>query len=65
MLNHSGPEGMVLQLVQSHEQGEWDKIDWEALGKTGLTPERLAQIYVESLQWVAETVNTLGLSPTN
>lgn len=65
MLNHSGPEGMVLQLVQSHEQGEWDKINWEALDKTGLIPERLAQIYVESLQWVAETVNTLGLNATN
>jgi len=55
----------VLQIVQSHEQGEWDKIDWKALDKTGLTPERLAQIYVESLQWVAETVNTLGLSATD
>ncbi|WP_039913790.1 EAL and HDOD domain-containing protein [Cellvibrio mixtus] len=61
MLNHSGPEGMVLQLVQSHEQGEWEKIDWQALATKGLTQEKLAKIYVDSLRWVAETMNTLGL----
>lgn len=63
MLNHAGTEGMVLKLVQSHEQGDWEKIDWNSLEKTGLSPERLAEIYMESLQWVAETMNTLGLSP--
>jgi len=63
MLKHSGPEGMVLQIVQSHEQGEWDKIDWKALESAGLSAERLAEIYVDSLRWVAETMNTLGLGP--
>lgn len=63
MLNHSGPEGMVLQIVQCHEQGEWEKIDWESLAAAGLTAEKLAKIYVDSLRWVAETMNSLGLSP--
>ncbi len=62
MLEHSGPEGMVLEVVQLHEQGDWEKIDWQTVGKTGLTPDRLAEIYVSSLRWVAETMNTLGLS---
>jgi EAL and modified HD-GYP domain-containing signal transduction protein len=61
MLNHSGPEGMVLQIVQAHEQGHWQEIDWEHLAKIGFTPEKMAEIYVESLHWVAETMNTLGI----
>ncbi len=63
MLTHSGPEGMVLQIVQAHEQGHWQDIDWNHLEELGLTPEMLAGIYVDSLHWVAETMNTLGLSP--
>jgi EAL and modified HD-GYP domain-containing signal transduction protein len=62
MLNHSGPEGMVLQIVQAHEQGRWQEIDWDYLAGVGLTPERMAEIYVESLHWVAETMNTLGIT---
>lgn len=61
MLNHSGPEGMVLQIVQAHEQGNWQEIDWDHLAEIGLMPERMAEIYVESLHWVAETMNTLGI----
>lgn len=61
MLNHAGPEGMVLQIVQAHEQGHWQEIDWDHLAKIGLTPEKMAEIYVDSLHWVAETMNTLGI----
>jgi EAL and modified HD-GYP domain-containing signal transduction protein len=64
MLTHSGPEGLVLQVVQAHEQGHWQDIDWEHLEKLGLTPETLAEIYVNSLHWVAETMNTLGIAPS-
>jgi EAL and modified HD-GYP domain-containing signal transduction protein len=64
MLTHAGPEGMVLQLVQAHEQGHWEKIDWEHLETLGLTPEILAEIYVKSLHWVAETMNSLGVAPS-
>ncbi|MEN0037505.1 MAG: HDOD domain-containing protein [Cellvibrio sp.] len=62
MLNHSGPEGMVLQIVQAHEQGHWQEIDWDHLAELGLTTEKMAEIYVDSLYWVAETMNTLGIS---
>lgn len=62
MLAHAGPEGMVLQLVQAHEQGHWQEIDWTHLETLGLTPEILAEIYVNSLHWVAETMNSLGVA---
>ena len=61
MLTHAGPEGMVLQVVQAHEQGQWQDIDWQQLAAAGLTPELIAEVYVEALHWVAETMNTLGL----
>jgi EAL and modified HD-GYP domain-containing signal transduction protein len=61
MLQHSGPEGMVLEIVQMHEQGLWQDIDWEHLAGLGITPENLAEIYIEALRWVAETMSTLGL----
>ncbi|WP_331346848.1 EAL and HDOD domain-containing protein [Cellvibrio sp. UBA7661] len=57
MLAHSGPEGMVLHIVQAHEQGHWDKIDWAHLESLGVSPEILATIYVDALRWVAETMN--------
>ena len=63
MLSHAGPEGMVLQIVQAHEQGHWQDIDWHQLEDLGLTPNLIAEIYVDSLHWVAETMNTLGLAP--
>ncbi len=64
MLTHSGPEGLVLQIVQAHEQGHWQDIDWDHLATLGLTPEILAEIYVDSLHWVAETMNSLGIAPS-
>jgi c-di-GMP phosphodiesterase len=64
MLTHAGPEGMVLRVVQAHEQGHWQDIDWKQLEDFGLTPDLIAEIYVDSLHWVAETMNTLGLAPS-
>lgn len=64
MLTHAGPEGMVLKVVQAYEQGRWQDIDWHQLESLGLTPDVIAGAYVESLHWVAETMNTLGLGPT-
>jgi len=64
MLTHAGPEGMVLKLVQAHEQGHWQDIDWKQLDELGITPELFAEIYVDSLGWVAETMNSVGLGAT-
>jgi EAL and modified HD-GYP domain-containing signal transduction protein len=64
MLTHSGPEGLVLQVVQAHEQGHWQDIDWNRLEELGLTSESLAEIYLDALHWVAETMNSLGIAPS-
>ncbi len=65
MLTHSGPEGMVLELVQMHEQGQWHNINWEYLADLGITPENLAEIYIEALRWVTETMSSLGVSTSD
>jgi c-di-GMP phosphodiesterase len=65
MLSYAGPEGMVLKVVRAHEQGHWQDIDWQQLDGLGLTPEIMAEIYLDSLQWVAETMNTLGLGASS
>ncbi|HEX7761994.1 MAG TPA: HDOD domain-containing protein, partial [Cellvibrio sp.] len=62
MLKHTGPEGMVLEIVQMHEQGHWQEINWDHLADQGITPENLAEIYIDALRWVAETMSTLGVS---
>ncbi|MFC3115463.1 EAL and HDOD domain-containing protein [Cellvibrio fontiphilus] len=62
MLSHTGPEGQVLEIVQLHEQGHWQDIDWEYLTKLGINPEDLADIYIDALRWVAETMQTLSLN---
>lgn len=62
MLAHSGPEGMVLQVVQAHEQGRWQDIDWEHMQSLGLSSDKLATIYLQALYWVAETMNSFGMA---
>lgn len=62
MLNFSGPEGQVLQVVQRHEQGQWQDINWEQLSELGITPEDLADVYFEALRWVSETMAPLGIN---
>lgn len=61
MLNHTGPEGLVLEIVQLHEQGHWQEINWEHLNTMGIGPEDLAEIYIDALRWVTETMHTLGI----
>ena len=63
MLHYEGPEGKVLKIVLAHELGHWDKIDWEYLESRSITPENLAELYMETLIWVTETLNALGINP--
>ncbi|ACE83014.1 EAL and HDOD domain-containing protein [Cellvibrio japonicus] len=62
MLKHEGPEGMVLKIVQTHERGEWDKLDWDILKTQGIDPQTLAELYVDALAWVKETMAGLGMT---
>lgn len=65
LLNHLGDEGKVLDIVEHYEHAEWDKIDWDYLQSRNINPETLSHIYVDSLQWVAATMDTMGIQPKN
>jgi len=61
ILNQLGSEGKVLEITTYYERGEWNKIDWEYLESNGISAEQLAQIYVDTLEWVDKTINDLGI----
>lgn len=61
LLHHTGREGKVLSTVACYEQGEWDQIDWDYLAAQGIGPERLAQTYLDTLQWVSATMAYVNL----
>jgi len=65
ILSQLGNEGKVLEITIYYEKGAWDKIDWEYLQQNGITTEQLAQIYVDTLEWVDKTINDLGLGEKN
>lgn len=61
LLHHRGQEGRILATVERYEQGQWDRIDWAFLEGCGITPERLAQLYLDALDWVSDTLSHIGL----
>lgn len=61
ILNQLGSEGKVLEITTHYEKGEWEKIDWDYLESNGISAEQLAQIYVDTLEWVDKTINDLGI----
>ncbi|GGY72589.1 histidine kinase [Cellvibrio zantedeschiae] len=61
ILNQLGSEGKVLEITTYYEKGEWEKIDWGYLEGHNINAEQLAQIYVDTLEWVDKTINDLGI----
>lgn len=61
ILNQLGNEGKVLEITTHYEKGEWEKIDWGYLEANGISAEQLAQIYMDTLEWVDKTINDLGI----
>jgi EAL and modified HD-GYP domain-containing signal transduction protein len=61
ILKQLGNEGKVLEIITYYEKGDWDNIDWDYLTTNNISAEKLAQIYVETLEWVDKTVNELGI----
>lgn len=45
--------GAVLGLVESYEQGQWNRVD-ELSASVGVSPTALAPLYLDSLGWAAE-----------
>jgi EAL and modified HD-GYP domain-containing signal transduction protein len=62
ILMQQGTEGKVLEIVTYYEKGLWDNIDWDYLANHNINAEKLAQIYVETLEWVDKTINDLGIA---
>lgn len=61
ILNQLGSEGKVLEITTYYEKAEWEKIDWEYLETNNISADQLAQIYLETLEWVDKTINDLGI----
>ncbi|MET0355227.1 MAG: HDOD domain-containing protein [Cellvibrio sp.] len=65
ILTQEGIEGKVLETTMLYEKGKWDDIDWDYLAAHNIDAEKLAQIYIETLEWVDKTVNDLGIGEKN
>ncbi len=65
ILKRLGTEGKVLEITTFYEKGLWDNIDWDYLATHNINAEKLAQIYVDTLEWVDKTVNELGIGEKN
>jgi len=61
LLKHLGDEGKVLDIVEHYERAEWDMIDWNYLAARNIDPDRLSHIYLDALQWVSSTMDTMGI----
>ncbi|RYY75710.1 MAG: HDOD domain-containing protein [Gammaproteobacteria bacterium] len=62
ILKQLGNEGKVLEIIIRYEKGLWDDIDWGYLAAHNISAEKLAQIYVETLEWVDKTIIDLGIN---
>lgn len=60
ILEGAGHHGLLLESVKAHEMGRWDIIDWPALERHGIGPERLSAAYLSASQW-ADDMTTLLL----
>jgi hypothetical protein len=56
---------MALKTVLANETGHWDQIDWDTLEEHGIDPGTLAELYLETLTWVTETMDNLGINPNS
>jgi c-di-GMP phosphodiesterase len=61
LLNHAGDEGVVLNIVEHYERGEWDLIDWSYLEKKRIMPDQLSHIYLDALAWASDTMDNMGI----
>jgi EAL and modified HD-GYP domain-containing signal transduction protein len=61
ILQQLGNEGKVLEITTYYEKGDWENIDWAYLESNNINAEKLAKIYVDTLEWVDKTINELGI----
>lgn len=56
LIHYSGIEGLVMNTARFYERGDWEIIDWIALEKLGVSPEKLNNWYLESISWAINMV---------
>jgi EAL and modified HD-GYP domain-containing signal transduction protein len=62
LLGTADPESRmaaVYELIRGYEQGDWHTVS-ELAGRLGLPAARAGEIYVESAQWVSETLSAMA-----
>ena len=55
LLGAENPERATLSWLEHYEHGEWARCD-ELADRLGTSPERMAQLYLESSQWARENM---------
>lgn len=60
LLGQQGPLGPLLTAALGFETAQWDTIPWEALQAMGNDESDVEQAYLDSLQWVTETLGALN-----
>ncbi len=63
ILHFDGNEGKILRTVQAYEKGAWSEIDWDFFASQGVPPEQLAEVYLDTLKWVSDTMAGMGSQP--
>ncbi|MFK7737603.1 MAG: EAL and HDOD domain-containing protein [Pirellulaceae bacterium] len=56
LLNGGGEAGMVLQIVENYQRGNWDAIDWSKVEKFGVDPQAINRLYGESVVWATQLI---------
>lgn len=50
LTKRQGDYGILLHIATAMEKGEWQKINWDALEKVGISPEKVEELYLSALQ---------------
>ena len=63
LVGHSGPDGIILALVEAYERGEWDQVTAHC-SELQIDPADLPRLYFDSLPWAEDRAATAsGTAP--
>lgn len=59
LLHYAGVPGKLLQSVEAHEQGHWDRMRWQDLEDLGINQQRFESAYMDALAWATAIMQSL------
>ena len=59
LLHYEGSAGRILQAVEAHERGDWNKINWQELADLGISQQQFENAYMDALCWAATIMQSL------